>query len=208
VGFASYGQSSYESVYNSGIGSNGLTSARHDVLKKHYAERYPESYSEHTAEEFVYSGSHDLQDHLDINGRQYEIGKLLLSPTRTYLPVLHTILRELRHEIHGIIHNTGGGQTKVRRFLEDGVAVVKDALPECPPIFKLIQNESGTSWEEMYQVFNMGCRMEFYVPPQLAAEVIAMAHAYQIDAWVIGRVDRATKSSVTLNTPHGTFVYA
>jgi len=208
VGLASYGRSSYESEYNSGIGSNGLTSARHDVLAKHYAELYPESYSEQISKEFVYSGTRNLQDHLDIDGTQYEIGKLLLSPTRTYLPVLHTILREIGNEIHGIIHNTGGGQTKVLRFLENNVSVVKDALPECPPIFSLIQGESGTSWEEMFQVFNMGCRMEFYVPAPLAEVVIAIAHAYHIDAWIIGRVEKSSASSVRVETRHGSFTYA
>ncbi len=208
VGLASYGQSSYESEYNSGIGSNGLTSARHDVLHKQYAERYPESYSEHTNQEYVYSGSKSLTDKIDIAGQQLEIGKLLLSPTRTYLPVLRTVLRELHQEIHGIIHNTGSGQTKVRRFLRDDARVIKDNLPELPPVFSLIQSESGTSWEEMYQVFNMGCRMELYVPSQIAHEVIAMANAYHIDAWVIGRVERADAATVTLETKYGSLHYA
>ncbi|HLF64291.1 MAG TPA: AIR synthase related protein, partial [Saprospiraceae bacterium] len=208
VGLASDGQSTYEAAYNSGIGSNGLTSARHDVLHKMYGERYPESYSEHTEQEYVYSGSKNLTDKVDVRGVPMEVGKLLLSPTRTYLPVLRTILRELHSEIHGIIHNTGSGQTKVRRFLQDGICVVKDGLPECPPVFNLIQSESGTSWEEMYQVFNMGCRMEIYVPPHIANEVIAMAHAYNINAWVIGRVEKAETSSVLLETKQGTFRYS
>jgi phosphoribosylformylglycinamidine cyclo-ligase len=208
VGLASYGQSSYEEGYNSGIGSNGLTSARHDVLHNQYAKRYPESYSEDTDKKFVYSGSKRLTDRIDIAGEQLEIGKLLLSPTRTYLPVLRTILRELHKDIHGIIHNTGSGQTKVRRFLRDDARVIKDNLPECPPIFSLIQSESGTSWEEMYQVFNMGCRMELYVPSRIVEEVIAMAHAYQIDAWLIGRVERSDAATVTLETPYGSLHYA
>lgn len=207
VGLASFGQSNYEQSYNSGIGSNGLTSARHDVLHKKYADLYPESYSEHMDKAYVYSGSKSLTEKIDIKGEAHEIGKLLLSPTRTYLPVLHTILRELHQEIHGIIHNTGGGQTKVRRFLPDDVRVVKDKLPPCPPVFSLIQSESGTSWEEMYQVFNMGCRMEIYVPPAIAEEIIAMSHAYQIDAWIIGRVERADSTSVELRTAQGNFIY-
>lgn len=208
VGLASYGQSTYESEYNSGIGSNGLTSARHDVLQKSYATAYPESYSEHMDEEYVYSGSKKLTDKIDIAGKSIDIGKLLLSPTRTFLPVLRTIQRELHSEIHCVIHNTGGGQTKVRRFLPEDVSVVKNNLPECPPVFSLIQQESETSWQEMYQVFNMGCRMELYVPAQIANEVIGMAHAYKIDAWEIGRVEKFAGASVILDTKHGKFSYS
>lgn len=207
VGLASFGKSTYESVYNSGIGSNGLTSARHDVLKNDYAQKYPETFSESTDAEYVYSGSKSVTDTLNIDGVEIPVGKLLLSPTRTFLPVLHTLMRELRTEIHGIIHNTGGGQTKVRRFLPDDVVVIKDNLPECPLVFKLIQEESGTSWEEMYQVFNMGSRMEVYVPAHMAEEIIAIAHAYGIDAWQVGRVERASATSITLKTPNGVFHY-
>ena len=207
VGLASFGRSSYESSYNSGIGSNGLTSARHDVLHKSYADKYPESFSEQTDPALIYSGSKYLTDKVDIGNEQLNVGQLLLSPTRTYLPVLHTILRELHGEIHGIIHNTGGGQTKVRRFIQDNVRVVKDAMPECPYIFSLIQSESGTLWEEMYQVFNMGCRMELYIPATVAQEVIAMANAYKIDAWVIGKVEKANSPAVIIETPTGTFTY-
>ena len=208
VGMASDGQATYEETYNSGIGSNGLTSARHDVLSKQYAERYPESYSEQTDQNYVYSGSRGLTDPLDVGGTQYEIGKLLLSPTRTYLPVLHTILRELRSEVHGIIHNTGGAQSKVKRFLQEDTCVIKDQLPPAPPLFQLIQEESGSTWQEMYQVFNMGCRLEVYVPAHIAEEVIAMANAYQIDAWEIGRVERSDEAYVEVRNAHGSFRYA
>jgi phosphoribosylformylglycinamidine cyclo-ligase len=207
VGMASYGCSTYESEYNSGIGSNGLTSARHDVLHHDYAKKYPETYSEQTDRKYVYSGSRIVDDKIRINDGLFSVGKMLLSPTRTYLPVLHTILRELRGDIHGLIHNTGGGQSKVRRFLPDDVRVVKDNLPVCPPVFELVQSESGTTWEEMYQVFNMGTRMEVYVPDSVADEIISMAGAYQIDAWVTGRVEKADASAVILETPYGTFTY-
>jgi len=207
VGLASHGQSSYENAYNSGIGSNGLTSARHDVLHHKYATEFPETYSEQTDKQYVYSGSKNLRDTMEINGKPIHIGKLLLSPTRTYLPVLHTILRELKGEVHAIIHNTGGGQTKVKRFLSNDNAVIKDGLPACPPLFKLIQEESGTAWQEMYQVFNMGCRLEVYLPVQLADEIIAMANAYKIDAWVVGRVEKSKSPSVTVENQYGTFRY-
>lgn len=208
VSFASFGQSSYEESYNSGIGSNGLTSARHDVLDKSYAKRYPESFSPLTDKSVVYSGSRKVQDTIAVNGTETTIGKLLLSPTRTYLPVLHTILRELREEVHGLIHNTGGGQSKVIRFLPEDKRVIKDALPPCPPVFELIQKESDTSWEEMYQVFNMGCRMELYVPQQVADAVISMAHAYKIDAWITGHVEKTDAGpEVLIQSPHGAFTY-
>ena len=207
VGLASDGQSTYEDSYNSGIGSNGLTSARHDILAHRYASEYPETFSEQTDRKFVYSGSKGLQDTLEIQGAQIPVGKLLLSPTRTYLPVLHTILRELRQEIHAIIHNTGGGHTKVKRFLSEDNAVVKDGLPPCPPLFALIQEESGTSWQEMYQVFNMGCRLEFYVPPHIAEEIIAIASAFRINAWVTGHVEKSESPSVTVKSRYGTFRY-
>ncbi len=208
VGFASFGQTTYERAYNSGIASNGLTSARHDVLAGHYASLYPETYSENTDKRYIYSGTKRLDDTMEIDGKTHEIGSLLLAPTRTYLPVLHTILRELKGRINGIIHNTGGAHTKVLRFLDPKVCVVKDALPPPPPVFALIRSESGAAWEEMYQVFNMGCRLELYVRPELADEIIAMAHAYGIEAWVIGEARQAESSSVTLITPQGTFVYS
>jgi phosphoribosylformylglycinamidine cyclo-ligase len=207
VGLASHGQSSFEDTYNSGIGSNGLTSARHDVLHRKYATQYPETYSEQTDQKYIYSGSKSLIDVLDINGVEMHIGKLLLSPTRTYLPVLHTILRELKGEIRAIIHNTGGGQTKVKRFLANDQMVVKDGLPDCPPLFKLIQQESQTSWEEMYQVFNMGCRLEIYVAPSIAEEIIAMANAYDIDAWIIGRVEKSDAPGISVLSDYGAFSY-
>lgn len=207
VGLASYGKSTYETEYNSGIGSNGLTSARHDVLHHRYAAQYPESYSPQTASDFVYSGSKLLLDTITDEGVSYEVGKLLLSPTRTYLPVFRTVLREMHSELHGVIHNTGGGHTKVTRFLPDDAVVIKDNLPACPPVFRLIQSESGTSWREMYQVYNMGCRMEYYVSPQIADDLIALVQAFDIDAWVIGRVERGSTPQIILDTVHGKFIY-
>jgi phosphoribosylformylglycinamidine cyclo-ligase len=178
------------------------------VLDQKYGKKYPESYSPETDGKYVYSGSKSLTDTIAIDGVDHHVGKLLLSPTRTFLPVLHTILRELKGEIRGIIHNTGGGQTKVKRFLGRDQMVVKDGLPDCPPIFKLIQEESKTSWEEMYQVFNMGSRMEIYVSQQIAEEIIAIAHAYNIDAWVVGRVEKSDAPAISVLSDYGAFRYA
>ncbi len=191
VGWASFGQCAYEEEYNSGIGSNGLTSARHDMLNKYYAEHYPESYDPATPFDLVYTGPYRLTDEVEIEGAdKMPVGKLLLSPTRTYLPVLRALLPELPPEaIHGIIHCTGGGQTKVSKFLKPGVKVVKDQLFPVPPLFSLIQKHSGTSTEEMYQVFNMGHRMELYAAPEFADQIIAAAKAFDIDARVVGHVE-------------------
>ncbi len=191
VGWASFGQCAYEEEYNSGIGSNGLTSARHDMLNKYYAEHYPESYDPATPFDLVYTGPYRLTDEVEIEGAdKMPVGKLLLSPTRTYLPVLRALLPELPPEaIHGIIHCTGGGQTKVSKFLKPGVKVVKDQLFPVPPLFSLIQKHSGTSTEEMYQVFNMGHRMELYAAPEFADRIIAAAKAFDIDARVVGHVE-------------------
>lgn len=190
VGWASFGQCAYEEEYNSGIGSNGLTSARHDMLNKYYAEHYPESYDPATPPDLVYTGPYRLTDEVEIEGDKMPVGKLLLSPTRTYLPVLQALLPELPPgAIHGIIHCTGGGQTKVSKFLKPGVKVVKDQLFPVPPLFSLIQKHSGTSIEEMYQVFNMGHRMELYTRPEFAEQVIAAAKAFDIDARVVGHVE-------------------
>ena len=205
VGMASYGQTTYETAYNSGIGSNGLTSARHDVLEKYYANTFPESYDSNTPEDVVYSGGRRLTDTLRVDGEEIPLGNLLLSPTRTYLPVLKSIFRELHKHIHGVIHCTGGGQTKVVKFLRDA-RVVKDNLVTDVPIFNLIQQQSGADWKEMYQVFNMGTRMELYVPETIAPEIINVCKAFNIDARVTGHVEKGSPE-VELRTPHGTFTY-
>ena len=188
VGLASYGQATYEHTYNSGIGSNGLTSARHDVLSKHYAALYPESFDPSTPAAYVYSGSRRVDERIEIDGMPVTIGKLLLSPTRTYLPVLTRVFAEIGDHVHGLIHCTGGGQTKVSKFLPEPLMAKKDALPEVPPVFQLIQQESGADWKEMYQVFNMGIRMEIYLPEAHAPGAINIARDFGIDAKVIGRV--------------------
>lgn len=195
VGLASFGQSTYETEYNGGMGSNGLTAARHDVLSKVYAEKYPESFDPRLAREVVYTGNRLVTEKITIGNQDISIGKLILSPTRTYLPVLQEILREHRKKIHGLIHVTGGGQTKVLKFVKDA-HIVKDNLFELPPLFKLIQESSRTPWREMYQVFNMGHRMEIYLPARHADTVMAIAAKYGIDARVIGRVKKAQGEKV------------
>lgn len=208
VGMASYGQASYESFYNGGMGSNGLTSARHDVFAHDYASKYRDSYDPNTTEEVVYIGSKKLTDPVQIGeGKTMDAGKLVLSPTRTYLPVIKQLLDELKPHIHGMIHNTGGGQSKVVKFV-DNKRVVKDNLFDLPPLFQLIKDESGTDWKEMYQVFNMGNRLEVYLPEAQAQGVIDIANAFNIDAQIIGRVEEAEQSEVKLETPHGSFTYS
>jgi phosphoribosylformylglycinamidine cyclo-ligase len=210
VGLASFGQSTYENTYNGGMGSNGLTAARHDVLSKIYATKYPESFDPNLPESVVYTGNQQLTDMVDVPGKngiqQIPVGKLILSPTRTYLPVLQEMLRLYRKKIHGLIHVTGGGQTKVLKFVKD-VHLVKDNLFELPPLFRLIQQSSGTEWREMYQVFNMGHRMEIYVSPKDADAIMAVAEKFGIAAQVIGRVKRAQGERVTVKTPMGKFEY-
>lgn len=206
VGLASYGQATYESDYNGGMGSNGLTSARHDVLHHDYATKYPESFDPHLPDSVVYTGSRKLTDRVVVDGRDLSVGKLLLSPTRTYLPVIKVLLAELYPEIHGMIHCTGGGQTKVIKFI-DKVRVVKDRLFEVPPLFSLIQRESGTAWREMYQVFNMGHRLEVYLPEDQANEAIDIANQFGIAARIVGHVEAADRPSVRIKTEHGTFDY-
>jgi phosphoribosylformylglycinamidine cyclo-ligase len=186
VGLASYGKSTYESSYNSGIGSNGLTFARHEVLHPDYATAYPESYDTQLASEVTYQGTCRLTDTSELP--IHSIGELLLSPTRTYLPFLNAIPAGLRPHIQGILHCTGGGQTKVLHFAE-GVHIIKDNLPTPPPVFQLIQRQRGADWRELYQVFNQGVRLELYVDPAAAAELIALAQSFGIDAWVTGRVE-------------------
>lgn len=206
VGLASYGQAFYEKEYNSGMGSNGLTSARHDVLSKEVAQRYPDSYYYAIPKELVYSGSYSLTD--KVENLSLDVGKLLLSPTRTYAPVVASILHNgLRPEVHGIVHCTGGGQTKVLHFV-DGKHIIKDNLLPIPPLFEIIAKESGATPKELYRVFNMGHRMEFYVRPDIAAEVIKASQAFGIDAQVIGRVEESRRGNkLTLETPYGKVEY-
>ncbi|WP_353183455.1 AIR synthase related protein [Parapedobacter lycopersici] len=207
VGFASYGQATYEQAYNGGMGSNGLTSARHDVFHKAIAAKYPESYDAAIPQELVFSGSKGLTDPIHIGDNQYiDAGKLVLSPTRTYAPVIKTILDAYRSEIHGMIHCSGGAQTKVLHFI-DHLHVIKDHLFDVPPLFRLIHDESGTDWKEMYKVFNMGHRMELYVPEALATPLIAIAEHYGIAAQVIGHVEAAETKQVTVRSEFGEFSY-
>lgn len=204
VGLASFGQATYETEYNGGMGSNGLTSARHDVFAHHYAEKYPESYDDCLPDDVVYVGSHSLTDRVE--GLDIDYGHLVLAPTRTYAPVLVEMLRELRPEIHGLIHCTGGAQTKVLHFVE-GKKIIKDNLFDLPPLFDTILRDGKTPAKEMYKVFNMGHRMEVYLPEQYAAEVIDMAHHFDIDAQVIGRVEEADESEVVIESSLGSFEY-
>jgi phosphoribosylformylglycinamidine cyclo-ligase len=207
VGLASYGQSSYESAYNGGMGSNGLTSARHDVLSHEYADRYPESFDPQTPASLVYSGTKKLTDTIEIDGHSLTIGKLILSPTRTFLPFLKPLLEQFRPYIHGLIHSTGGGQTKVGKFIT-GKKIIKDQLLPVPPLFKLIQEESGASWKEMYQVFNMGQRLEVYLPPSQADSVLELARSLHIEAAVIGYVEDSPINVIKISSPYGEFEYA
>lgn len=207
VGLASYGQATYESEYNGGMGSNGLTSARHDVFSKSLAKKYPESYDQSVPDELVYSGNIDLLQPVDIgNGKTVAAGKLVLSPTRTYAPVITEILKKHRSEIHGMVHCSGGAQTKVLHFVKD-VHVIKDNLFAVPPLFKLIHEQSGTDWKEMYKVFNMGHRMELYVPAAVAESIIAVSKSFNIDAQIVGRVEASSGAKLTIKSEHGTFEY-
>ncbi len=204
VGLASYGKASYETEYNSGMGSNGLTSARHDIFAKTYAQKYPESYNPELPEDLVYSGKHLVTDKID--SAPLPVGKLVLSPTRTYAPVLLPILKEMRSRIHGMVHCSGGAQTKVLHFVED-LHIIKDNLFPVPPLFNLIYEQSATTWEEMYKVFNMGHRMELYVSPSDANRIIEVAKSFFVDAQVIGRVEEAKQKKVTIKSTNGEFVY-
>jgi phosphoribosylformylglycinamidine cyclo-ligase len=207
VGLASFGQATYETEYNGGMGSNGLTAARHDVLSKTYAEKYPETFDPRLPSEVVYTGNRLLTEKISIENQEVTIGKLLLSPTRTYLPVLQELLLEHRKKIHGLIHVTGGGQTKVLKFVKNA-HILKDNLFALPPLFQLIQESSQTPWREMYQVFNMGHRMEIYLPARHADTVISIAEKYGIAARVIGRVRRATGEKVSVKSPFGKFEFS
>lgn len=204
VGLASYGQASYEHQYNGGMGSNGLTSARHDVLGKYLAERFPESFDAAIPQDLVYSGSRSLLE--PVEDTPLNMGQLILSPTRTYAPVVAAVLRELRPQIHGMVHCTGGAQTKVLHFVR-GKHVVKDNLLPIPPLFRIIAEESGASGEELYKVFNMGHRLEFYVPQEVASDVIAISQSFGIEAQIIGHVEDAATNSLTIQSPYGTLRY-
>ena len=218
VGLSSTGQATYESRYNGGMGSNGLTSARHDVFSKYLAEKYPESYDHQVPDELVYSGLKRLDDEVSVSysvvkdsGIQtvettISAGQLVLSPTRTYAPVIKVLLDELRTEIHGMVHCTGGAQTKVLHFVSDNCRVIKDNMFPIPPLFKLIQEQSKTDWKEMYKVFNCGHRMEIYVRPEVAEQVIAISRRFNIDAQVIGRIEEGPKS-LTIKSEYGEFHY-
>jgi phosphoribosylformylglycinamidine cyclo-ligase len=207
VGLASYGQSTYENAYNGGMGSNGLTSARHDVFSKSIAEKYAESYDPNIPYELVFSGKKALTDKIDIPGfGAVDAGKLVLSPTRTYAPVIKKVLEQFRPQIHGLVHCSGGAQTKVLHFIEK-LHVIKDNLLPIPPLFELIQEQSGTPWKEMYQVFNMGHRMEIYVPAAIADDIIRISKSFNIDAQVVGRVEAAEEKQVTVKSPAGVFEY-
>jgi phosphoribosylformylglycinamidine cyclo-ligase len=204
VALASSGQASYENEYNGGMGSNGLTSARHDVFAKYLAQKYPESFDGAVPQELVYSGSVKLTD--DVEGSPINAGKLVLSPTRTYAPVIKAILDEMRSKIHGMVHCSGGAQTKVMHFVENK-HVIKDNLFPVPPLFELIHRESGTDWHEMYKVFNMGHRMEIYVKPQDAQAIIDISNRFGIEARIIGRVEDAEQNHLTIVSDKGTFEY-
>ena len=204
VGLASFGQATYEHSYNGGMGSNGLTSARHDVFAKYIAEKYPESYDHAVPEELVYSGHYKLTDQLpDV---PVNVGRLVLSPTRTYAPVIKRMLDKLRPEIHGMVHCTGGAQTKVLHFVNDNCRVVKDNMFPVPPLFRIIKEQSGTDWQEMYKVFNMGHRMEIYVSPEIADKVIEISNSFNIAAQVIGHIEEGNKS-LTIKSEFGEFNY-
>ncbi len=204
VGLSSCGQATYEKRYNGGMGSNGLTSARHDMFGKYLAEKYPESYDHAVPEELVYSGKHRLDGSVD--GSPVNAGLLVLSPTRTYAPVVKKLLDTMRHDIHGMVHCTGGAQTKVLHFVGDNCRVVKDNMFPIPPLFKAIHDSSGTDWSEMYKVFNMGHRMEVYVSPQLAEKVIATSKDFNIDAQVVGHIEEGPKS-LCIKSEFGEFNY-
>ena len=204
VGLSSSGKATYETEYNGGMGSNGLTSARHDVFSKILAEKYPESFDPSMPVDLVYSGTKNLTD--PVEGSVLDAGKLVLSPTRTYAPIIKVILDKYRSKINGMVHCSGGAQTKVLHFV-DNVHVIKDNLFALPPVFRLIQEQSGTDWKEMYKVFNMGHRMELYVPKEIAQDIIAISKSFNVDAQIIGRVEHFKGKKLTINSEFGTFLY-
>jgi phosphoribosylformylglycinamidine cyclo-ligase len=206
VGLASDGQAVYEKTYNGGMGSNGLTSARHDVFSSTYREKYPESYDDLLSAELAYTGKLSLTD--KIEGIPLNAGQMVLSPTRTYAPVIKAILGQYKLDIHGMVHCTGGAQTKVLHFVKDPLHIIKDGMFPTPVLFRTIQEQSGTSWHEMYKVFNMGHRMEIYVAPDMADRLIDISKSFNIDAKVIGRVEASDAKKLTVKSEHGEFVYS
>lgn len=204
VGLASFGQSTYENQYNGGMGSNGLTSARHDVFNKELAKKYPESYDHAVPEALVYSGKTKLTD--TVKNAPVDAGKLVLSPTRSYAPIIREILANYRSEIHGMVHCSGGAQTKILHFI-DKLHIIKDNLFEIPPLFKLIQEQSATDWKEMYQVFNCGHRMELYVPEGIANDIITISKKFNVDAQIVGKVNASSTKKLTIKSPYGEFEY-
>ena len=207
VGLASYGQSAYESFYNSGIGSNGLTSARHDVLNKFYAENFKETYEPSLKDEVVYIGPHRMTDKLTVDSWQLTVGQLILSPTRTYAPVVKELLENHFDAIHGMIHSSGGGQTKCLKYVNYNIRIIKDNLFEPPLIFDIIQKASGADDKEMYQVFNMGCRMEVYTNEKNADNIVSISNKYGIEARVIGRVEESKKKELKITAANGELIY-
>lgn len=205
VGLSSSGQATYEYEYNGGMGSNGLTSARHDVFSNYLAQKYPESYDSSIPADLIYSGNLKLTEEIENLG--IDAGKLVLSPTRTYAPVISLILKEIRQHIHGMVHCSGGAQTKILHFLGNNLRVIKDHLFPLPPLFEIIQKQSGTDWKEMYKVFNMGHRMEIYLPEAFAQTVIDISHSFNIDAQIIGRVEHSAKKELIIKSEFGTFEY-
>jgi len=212
IGLSSYGKASYETEYNGGMGSNGLTSARHDVFHKYIADKYPESYDPAVPYELLFSGNKKLTDIVEIPATEFNeslsitAGKLVLSATRTYAPIIKKILDLYRPQIHGMVHCSGGAQTKILHFI-DNLHIIKDNLMAVPPLFSLIQEQSGTDWKEMYKVFNMGHRMEFYVPSEIADDIIRISKEFNVDAQIIGRVEDSVKKKVTIRSDYGEFVY-
>ena len=205
VGLASFGQATYEKEYNGGMGSNGLTSARHDVFNKNLKDKYPETFDVGLPENLIYSGSKNLTD--TVPDTPLDAGKLVLSPTRTYAPIIQKILNSVdRDLLHGMVHCSGGAQTKILHFIDD-LHIIKDNLFETPPLFKMIQSESGTSWKEMYEVFNMGHRMELYVAPEIAEKIIQISEFFNVSAQIVGRVEKSNQKKLTINGPHGKFQY-
>jgi phosphoribosylformylglycinamidine cyclo-ligase len=205
IGLASDGQATYETFYNAGMGSNGLTSARHDVFSGEYKEKYPESYDDLLSKDLAYTGQLKLTD--KIEGLPINAGQMVLSPTRTYAPIIKAILEQHRSEIHGLVHCSGGGQTKILHFVKTPLHIIKDNLFELPILFKTIQAQSGTDWREMYQVFNMGHRMEIYVKPELAESIIKISESFGVPAKVVGRVEASEKTQLSIRSAFGEFTY-
>jgi phosphoribosylformylglycinamidine cyclo-ligase len=205
VGLSSSGQATYEKEYNGGMGSNGLTSARHDVFSNYLAQKYPESYDHAVPADLVYSGTTKLTD--KIENSVLDAGKLVLSPTRTYAPIIIKMLEKYRDQIHGMVHCSGGAQTKILHFVEN-LHIIKDNLFEVPPLFKLIQEQSKTDWREMYQVFNCGHRMELYVPPEIAEDLIKISSSFGVDAQIVGRVEKSATKKLSISSTYGEFEYS